>query len=132
MKHERGLQESIAGLRAAYARDASDPERPTGDRSDPASGLQRLLAIRESNPRLKADTTVDRLFAGIVQLENEIAAKRSGYNASVERYRSRLMAFPELLIARIGGFQDEPLLEIRSEMTDLHELDFTRRDEDAP
>ena len=87
-----------------------------------ATGIRRLLALRESNPQLKADSVINRLFAQIVSIENEIAAKRAGYNGAVERYRARLKLFPGLLIARIGRFRDEPLITVPAEMRDMKEL----------
>ena len=131
MAHERGTQEQIAELRAAYDRTSTDSVASKDGREDSFGGIKRLLAIRESNPELKADSVIEQLFAQILKLENEIAAKRSGYNAAVERYRARLMAFPELLIGRFGGFQDEPLIEIPTEMTNLEALDFAPEKQEA-
>ena len=132
MEHEKGVQEAVAGLRAAYGTRPLDPNTTNGYQDDSAGGIKRLLSIRESNPQLKANSVIDRLFAEIVRLENELAAKRSGYNAAVERYRGRLMAFPELLIGRLGRFEDEPLIDIPTEMITLQPLDFRQKNEDTP
>ncbi|MEE2681735.1 MAG: LemA family protein, partial [Planctomycetota bacterium] len=132
LAHERAIQASVTSLRAGYARKSPAQEFQKGDPEGISEGLDRLLSIRESYPQLKANTVVDQLFAAILELENEIAAKRSGYNAAVERYRARLLAFPELLIGRLGRFENEALVEMPTKMTDLGELDFTRPPNDAP
>jgi hypothetical protein len=83
-----------------------------------------LLALREKYPQLKANTTTDRLMMGIVRLENEISARRDGYNAAVERYRSRIHAIPEIILARSFRFRDMPLLQWDASIRIMEHLDF--------
>lgn len=128
MEHEQSIQEDVARIRSEFATERIDSL--AGDQEGlTAMGLERLLAIRESNPRLKADSVLEDLFARIVAVENEVAAKRSGYNAAVERYRARISAFPGLIIARLAGFEDEPLSAATSKMRNLRQLGFNPADQ---
>ena len=123
LEHERSIQEDVARMRSAFTAGEIDSLAGNQDALT-TGGLDRLLAIRESNPELKADSVLEDLFARIVTLENEVAARRSGYNAAVQRYRARMKVFPGLIIARLGGFKDEPLLSITSRVRDLGQLGF--------
>jgi LemA protein len=126
MKYEHEVQPLLAKLRAAW----SDKEINTTSAADSVQASQEatgsLLAVRERYPELKADTLTDGLMREIVALENEIAARRDGYNAAVERYRSRIQAVPEIVLAKLFHFQEEPYLSWKSEIRQLDRLDFSK------
>jgi hypothetical protein len=119
MKHEAELQPILSGLRSAWASTTPEVEGGTDD------GVSRLLALREQYPELKANSVTEKLMCGIVKLENEIAGRRSGYNAAAERYRARVQAIPEVILARLLRFENMPLLEWGGSIRQLQPLDFT-------
>ena len=126
MKYEHEVQPLLAKLRAAW----SDKEINATSAADSVQASQEatgsLLAVRERYPELKADRLTDSLMREIVALENEIAARRDGYNAAVERYRSRIQAIPEIILAKLFHFQVEPYLSWKGEIRQLDPLDFTK------
>ena len=109
MKYEKTTQTHLAALRS-------------GETSDQA--LDALLALRESMPELRANETIELFFHNIVTLENEISARRDGYNAAVERYRSRIHAFPELIIAKTFGFKNEELMSFTGQIRHVPKINF--------
>lgn len=122
--YEKQLQPMLAGLREAWKSPSASAEQTAESVAQSQQSTAGLLALRERYPELKGNTTTDRLMKGIVRLENEISARRDGYNASVERYRSRIRAIPEVFLARCFGFRDKPLLQWESSVRDLDTLDF--------
>ena len=121
-KHESETQKLIADLRTSI--EASD-----GNQKDDGTGtnqaLRNLLAVRESYPDLKANTVFENLMRKITALENEIAARRQGFNATVERYRSRIHTLPEVIIARTFGFKDIDFLKWEAKMIAFEDFDLT-------
>lgn len=123
MKYEQEVLPLLTRLRNAWSmRGKTDtPEESVAVSNNATDGL---LALREQYPNLKADTTTEQLMRGIVALENEIAARRDGYNAAVERYHARMHAIPEVFLAKTFAFKEEPLLRWDTEIRDLDRLDF--------
>ncbi|GAA5160618.1 LemA family protein [Viridibacterium curvum] len=78
------------------------------------AGLGRLFAVAEAYPDLKANENFLQLQARITTLENGIADRRELYNESVNIFNVRIEQFPDLVIARIFGFQSAGLLEFAS------------------
>lgn len=122
--YESEVQPMLARLRAAWGSKETSGEGAARSVAESGAGTGDLLALRERYPELKADTTTDRLMKGIVRLENEVAARREGYNAAVERYRARIHGFPELFLARVFSFRDQRLLEWDTSVRNLETLDF--------
>lgn len=74
------------------------------------AGLGRLFAVAEAYPELKANEHFMQLQQRISTLESLISDRRELYNESVNLYNVRLQSFPDLLLARLAGFQPEALL----------------------
>lgn len=84
------------------------------------AGLGRLFAVAEAYPDLKANENFMQLQARISVLENGIADRRELYNESVNLFNVRIEQFPDLVVARLFGFQPAALLEFASsEKTDV-------------
>lgn len=81
---------------------------PSPQRFEAESGLgqalQRLVALNESYPALKADTQFHDLSARLVEVEDQLQYARRFYNGSVNQYTTRLQRFPGVLIARLMAF----------------------------
>ena len=121
-RHEGETQTLLTELRRSF----EDESRGGSDTDDSSSrrAVEKMLAVRESSPDLKANTVFQELMSGIVGLENEISARRRGYNAAAERYKSRRSSVPEVFLARIFRFQDTPLLQWNSEMMKFSSLEL--------
>jgi LemA protein len=77
-------------------------------------GLNRVFAVAENYPQLKASQNFLSLQKRISELENIIADRREFYNSSVTIFNTRIHQFPDLLLARIIHYQNLPLLEGKS------------------
>ena len=74
--------------------------------------LGRLFAVAEAYPDLKADAAIRDLTEELTSTENKIAFARQAYNDGVLDYNNVQAAFPDLLVARLGGFA--PLAALQS------------------
>ncbi|KAA6185183.1 LemA family protein [Thiohalocapsa marina] len=82
-------------------------------------GLDRLLALAENYPDLKANQSFQQLSQRISQLEDTIADRRELYNESVNLNNIRREQFPDLLVARLFGFRPFELLEFQAARKDV-------------
>jgi len=78
------------------------------------AGLGRLFAVAEAYPELKSNEHFMQLQTRITSLENGIADRREWYNESVNVHNVRIEQFPDLLVARVFGYTEQPLLEFSS------------------
>ena len=124
MKYEKDVQPALASLRTAWSQQDISPAQAGDSVQASQQATNKLLGLREQYPELKADTLTDKLMRGIVALENEIAARRDGYNAAVEIYRTRIHSIPEVVLAKIFHFKDVPFLAWKGEIHPLAKLDF--------
>jgi len=74
-------------------------------------GLDRLFALAENYPDLKANASFQQLSQRISYLEDSIADRRELYNDSVNVNNMRIEQLPDLLIARLFTFKPFELLE---------------------
>lgn len=80
--------------------------------------LMKLFALAESYPELKANASFLQLQNRISDLENALADRRELYNDSVNIYNIKIQQFPDMLIARLFGFQALMLLKFKKEETE--------------
>ncbi len=74
-------------------------------------GLGQLFAVAEAYPELKANEHFMQLQTRITALENGIADRREWFNESTNVHNIRIEQFPDLIVARLTGFTEQPLLE---------------------
>jgi LemA protein len=108
--YEKALLTAVTELRgSALAEQKSEArfalERELGGR------LQQLLLLQENYPQLKADANFRDLSAKLVEVEDHLQYARRFYNGAVKQYATRLESFPELLVARLFGFQPLPFFD---------------------
>ena len=104
--HERGLFEEIAAKRT-LAMNATDIAGKAAAEHELQGSLRRLLAVAESYPQLKANENFLALQNQIAELEDQLQMTRRYYNGSVRDFNIAIQSFPDVLIARLGGFQEE-------------------------
>jgi len=78
------------------------------------AGLGQIFAVAEAYPELKANQHFMQLQTRITSLENGIADRREWYNESVNVHNVRVEQFPDVLVARVFGYAEQPLLEFSS------------------
>lgn len=103
--HESGLLERITEERS-HARSARDVAERSEKETALGLDLDRLIALREAYPDLKASDNFRQLSAQLVEVEDALQHARRFYNGSVRQYNTDIQRFPDFLIARITGFHD--------------------------
>ena len=85
------------------------------------SSLGNITATVEAYPELRANESLQTLLGRISGLENAIADRREFYNESVNINNVRIEQFPDVIVARLGGFRPADLLEFQAE--ELRDVD---------
>ena len=119
---EQSTLERVIAARGQVANAREQQDIPALGAAEGAlrSGLSRLFAVAEAYPELRTSEHFSQLQARISSLENAIADRRELYNESVNINNVRVEQFPDLLIAKLCGFDAKPLLEFAaSEKTDV-------------
>ena len=121
MKHERETLEAVIAARnmayTAAQKAASDPANAESMKGLQASegqltgALSRFMAVSESYPDLKANTTMLQLGEELTSTENKISFARQAYNDAVTEYNIRIEVFPNSVLAGMFNFRPAELLQ---------------------
>ena len=109
-----------ARARVAKAREAHDVPALGAAENLLRAGLGQIFAVAEAYPELKANEHFMQLQTRITALVNSIADRREWYNESVNLHNVRIEQFPDLIIARMFSYTEQPLLQFSvSEKADV-------------
>ncbi|WP_035446377.1 LemA family protein [Atopobacter phocae] len=113
-KHERETLESVIEQRKQVvqlqAGDAS-PEQVMAASNQLSQTLKSIFALSESYPDLKANSNFIALQEELSNTENKIAYARQLYNSSVAEYNIKRESIPSNIVASLGNFKAEALLQ---------------------
>ena len=104
-KHERETLENVIELRNQCAADQGSVHHQEGTERKLVAGVQKLLAVAEAYPDLKADQNFLQLQRELVNTEDRIQAARRFYNGNIRDYQNKREAFPSNLVAGMFNFQ---------------------------
>ena len=110
--HEREVLERVVELRNRCAAQASTGTANQADEQQLVAGLQRLFAIVENYPQLKADQHFLRLQEELVNTEDRIQAARRFYNGNVRDYRNKCEQFPSSIVAGMFNFKPADYFDV--------------------
>ena len=110
--HERETLERVIELRNTCIADTGSVQHQEGTEKQLVGALQRLLALAESYPDLKADQHFLGLQKELVNTEDRIQAARRFYNGNVRDYRNLRESFPSNLVANRFSFQDASFFDV--------------------
>ncbi|MBK1631334.1 LemA family protein [Thiohalocapsa halophila] len=121
MRHEQETLTRVVAARGEVlaAQNAGDVRDLGRAETALRAGLDRLFALAESYPDLKADRGFQQLSQRISQLEDTIADRRELYNESVNLNNVRIEQFPDVFVARMFGFLAADLLEFEAARKDV-------------
>lgn len=71
----------------------------------------RIIAVGEQYPELKANTNFLKLQQELSETEDKISKARQFYNDTVTKYNDAIMIFPNSILANLFGFHHIALLE---------------------
>ncbi len=111
-KHEQDTLERVIELRNQCSADHGSVSHQEGTEKQLVAGVQKLLAVAEAYPELKADSNFLQLQKELVNTEDRIQAARRFYNGNVRDYRNKCEAFPSNLIAGMFSFKPRDFFDV--------------------
>ncbi len=99
--HEQRLQQAIVEARALARRHDLAPAEAQGVERALGRAMERLLAVAEAYPDLKASASFLRLQQELAVTEDRIQAARRFYNGNVRDHRNATRQFPGSLFAAL-------------------------------
>lgn len=115
MNYEEGLLGKIVELRSKAANPGISNSEKLEIDSQLSTSMKGLMVNVENYPDLKANQNFLNLQSTWTETEEQIAAARRSYNASVTDYNNAIMMFPGSLIAGMLNFQPVSVLESTAE-----------------
>jgi LemA protein len=115
-KFERGVFEKITEMRSRIAQTETAEDLRKIDEESKGI-LDKILAVVENYPNLKASENVANLMTAVTEVEDEIARQRYTYNNIVQDYNTRCAAFPSNMVARIFAFKKLEYLRFEDEVS---------------
>ncbi len=110
--HERETLERVIELRNTCMADHGSVHHQEGTEKQLVSAVQRLLALAEDYPDLKANENFLALQKELVNTEDRIQAARRFYNGNVRDYRNLHEGFPSNMIASMFGFEQHDFFNV--------------------
>ena len=109
-KHEKETLDAVITARnkAVSANGIEDEMKANGELT---GALNKLFALAESYPDLKANTNFMDLQNNLKDTEDKISYARQFYNDAVLKYKNKLEVFPSNIIAGMFNFKPEPFFE---------------------
>ena len=112
--HEQDLLKQLTRLRAKTHIKDRDLNQLGEQIENEQQALTKILALAEDYPELKAHKLNVNLMNKLVDLENEVALMREGYNDAVTYYNTRIASIPDVFFARAFGFQSMDLFHFEA------------------
>ncbi|MEC8320043.1 MAG: LemA family protein [Planctomycetota bacterium] len=109
--HERETLEQVIRLRDVAAANRRRPDEQEADERALEAGVNRVLAVAEGYPELRASDRFLALQRELTLTEDRIAAGRRFFNANVRELNQLCRTFPTSLVARLLGFEPQGFFE---------------------
>jgi len=110
-EHERELFEDVAKARS-QAQSAAGVQAQAEAENQVTRTLNRLLAVAENYPDLKASQNFLALQEELTGTESRIAYARQFYNDQVAKLNTLVQSFPSRIVAGMGRFEPREFFEI--------------------
>ncbi len=105
-KHESETLENVIKARNSYMT-ASLPEDQMKADGELTQAINKLFALTESYPDLKANQNFTSLQEQLNETENKIAMSRQFYNDIVMQYNNKVEMIPSNIVASLCNFKKE-------------------------
>ena len=123
MKHEKEILTEITDLRNKGYDKLSNGEKIKANEKM-STGLEKLMAVAENYPDLKANTNFQQLNSNLTKVEEDIANARKYYNGSVRIYNDTVKMFPSNIIAGMFHYQAKPMFEVNEQERENVKVEF--------
>lgn len=122
-KHESETLENVIKARNTYM-SATLPEEQMKADGELTKAINKLFALSESYPDLKANTNFAHLQEQLNETENKIAMSRQFYNDVVLQYNNKIEMVPSNIVAGIFKFQKQAFFEATDEARENVKVKF--------
>ncbi len=122
-KHEKGTLEAVIKARNTFLT-AKSPEDEMKASKEVTAALNKLFALAEAYPDLKANENFTSLQNTLSETEDKISYARQFYNDNVMNYKNKIEMFPSNIVAGIFNFKPEPFFEATEEERKNVEVKF--------
>lgn len=92
--------------------------------SELGTSLQRLMAVTENYPELKANQNFLALQDELEGTENRIATERMRFNEAVQSYNKYIRGFPRNMFAGMFGFEKKSYFAAGTEAQNAPKVEF--------
>ena len=113
--HESDTLEKVISARNSFENASSTEDKIVASNSL-SSNLKSIFALAENYPELKANENFLHLQNELVEAEDKISFTRQAYNKRVESYNTKIMTFPNNIIASMFKFTEEKFLEVNNDI----------------
>ena len=109
-KHEKDTIKEVVELRNSTYDKMSDEEKiKTNEQL--SSGINKIMALAEAYPDLKANENFKDLSKQLTKVEDDIANSRKYYNGVVRIYNNKVEMFPSNIFAGLFGYKSKAMFE---------------------
>ncbi len=112
--HERETLAAVVEARERARNSHGTPAHQAEDEKQLVGSVQKLLAVAEGYPDLKANENFLALQKELAGTEDRIQAARRFYNANVRDLNTRIEVFPSNIIASLFNFRPAEFFEVES------------------
>lgn len=109
-KHEKETLEEVIAARNKFTTSNSVEEEMEAN-NQVTTALNKLFALSEAYPELKANENFKDLQSNLKESEDKITYARQFYNDAVLKYQNKIEMFPSNIVASIFGFKPEKFFE---------------------
>lgn len=121
--HEKETLEAVINARNK-ATTTNSVEDTANANNELMGTLNKLFALAESYPNLKANTNFLDLQANLKETEDKISYARQFYNDSVLKYNNKVEMIPTNIVAMLFGFKKYEFFEISEEERQVTKIKF--------
>ncbi len=122
-KHEKSTLEDVIKARNTYLT-ASSPKEEMEASGEITKALNKLLALTENYPDLKANQNFITLQNDLRDSEDKIAITRQFYNDTVLTYNNKVEMIPSNIVANMGGFKKFDFFEASEKDREVPKVSF--------
>ena len=109
-KHEKDTLKEVVELRNSTYDKMSDEEKIKAN-EQLSSGINKIMALAEAYPDLKANENFKDLSKQLTKVEDDIANSRKYYNGVVRIYNNKVEMFPSNIFAGLFGYKSKAMFE---------------------
>ena len=122
--YENKTLEDIIKARNSY--DNFSNEKKLEENKKAVNEINKLIALTESYPELKANENFIKLSDQLTSIENDIANSRKYYNATVREYNNKIGIFPNNIVAKLFNHKEEKRFSVNENERDNIKINLNK------